>query len=211
MSELKSNGWSSVVVGKWNPAILSPKGIATHIFKNEPDEPLEVMVPLDAQGAPLVVIEGLRVMVNFDRLAVDCEDSNWGSLEKARKYCCNAIDALPITPFTAAGFNVRYELKEPEPEFIDSLVLPIDGRISEQHLTIEGRETVRSIIWGDGVINLNINRVEADIYNIMLNFDKKSANKEELKDWLSVQTDNIKDIVTTILCTIIGACEEGDI
>lgn len=211
MNELKSEGWSSVVAGKWNPAILSPKGIATHIFKKNPDDPFEVMVPLDAQGAPLVVIEGLRVMVNFSRLAIDCDNSNWDSLEKARKYCCEAIDALPITPFMAAGFNVRYKLSDPESEFIDSLVLPLDGRISEEHLTIEGKEIVRSIAWKDGIINLNIKRVEADIYNIMFNFDKKSTDNTELKSWLSLPTNDIKAIVTTILCTIIGICEEGDI
>jgi hypothetical protein len=169
------------------------------------------MVPLDAQGAPLVSIEGLRVMANFERLAIDCENSDWGSLENARKYCCDAIDALPITPLTAAGFNVRYELSDPEPEFIESLVLPIDDRISEENLTIEGRGTIRSITWNDGIINLYIKRVEADIYNISLNFDKKSTDNTELKNWLSVPTDDIKAIVTKILCTIIGICEEGDI
>lgn len=211
MSELKSVGWSSVVAGKWNPAILSPKGIATHIFKKDPDYPIEVMVPLDAQGAPLVVIEGLRIMANFDRLAIDCENSDWDSLEKARKYCCDAIDELPITPFLAAGFNIRYELSDPEQEFIGLLVLPLDDKISEEHLTIEGRGTVRSIAWKDGVINLQIKRVEADIYNIGLNFDKKSTDNTELKNWLNVPTDDIKSIVKKILCTIIRICEEGDI
>jgi hypothetical protein len=132
-------------------------------------------------------------------------------LKKARNKCCEAIDELPKTPVVAAGFNIQYELRDPATEFIDSLKLPLDGKILDQSLEITGKETNRSIEWKDGTINLSIKRVEADYYEILLNFNRKSTDITELKDWLRLETELIKDIVTTILCTIIGACEEGDI
>lgn len=211
MANLEANRWSCVVAGRWNPAILTPKGIATHIFKKEGEIPLEVLVPLDAQGPPLIRIEGLNVAASFKRLAMDCEKSNLESLDNARKYCCNAIDALPLTPLTAAGFNLRFDLNEPDDEFINSLKLPLDDKISEQQLTIEGREIHRSVQWNNGLINIQVARIKADSYNILLNFDKQSADRDELKNWLSVPIDDVKSITETILCLILNICGENEI
>ena len=197
-------------MGRWNPAILTPKGIAQHIFSREGEFPIEVMVPLDAQGPPKVRIDGLSVLANFERLVIECEDS-WVSLESAREYCCKAIDALPLTPLTAAGFNLRFKLSDPESPFVDSLVLPIDDKISENHLTIKGREIHRSVKWENGLINIQISRIQADVYNILLNFDKKSSNSEDLKSWLSTSIEDVKTIATKILCSILEVCEEGDL
>ena len=112
--------------GKWNPAILTPKGIAEQIFNKTDDVPFEVLVPLDTMGPPKVRIEGLLVSANFDRFVIDCEKSDWELLEKSKEYCRKAIDALPKTPVSAAGFNIRYQLEEPAEEFLELLKPSLD-------------------------------------------------------------------------------------
>ena len=195
------------------PCLKKPiKGIATHIFKKTDTTPLEVLVPLDAAQEPAMIkLEGLLVQASFEKLSIDCEKPDWASIEKARKYCCEAIDALPITPLSAAGFNLRYKLQDPEENFISSLVLSLDDKISEQGMSIEGREIRRSIEWQDGTINLQVVRIESNRYEILLNFDKQTADTVELKHWLSISIEEIKTVSTIFLCDILEACKKEEV
>ncbi|MGD9161455.1 MAG: hypothetical protein PVG39_23785, partial [Desulfobacteraceae bacterium] len=156
MTELKAFNWNAVVVGKWNPAILTPKGVAKEIFEKDENEPIDVLVPLDAMSPYKVRIDDLFISADFERLIIDCEKNDWKSLEKAMKYSHKAIDALPKTPLTAAGFNVRYELLEdPEESFFELLEIPLDNLFSDKGLQINRREVRRSLQWEDGLINLH--------------------------------------------------------
>ena len=211
MTKLKTIQWNTVVVGKWNPAILTPKGIASQIFDKKPDEPIEVFVPLNATGPFKVRFDGLSVSAGFDRLIIDCEKSDWETLEKSREYCCKAIEALPKTPLTAAGFNIRYKLDDPTESFIEILSIPLDFKLSDNKLEITRKETHRSFLWNNGAVNLNIVKAESGNYNIMMNFDKTSNNIEELKEWFKTPIDKVKDITKTVICTIFDICEEDEI
>ncbi len=211
MPVIKTISWNSVVVGKWNPAILSPKGIAKEIFEKADNTPIEVLVQLDAMGPIKVKIDNLLISADFDRLVIDCEKSSWDYLENSRNYCVKAIEALPKTPVSAAGFNIRYELSEPKEAFIDLLVLPLDTNISDNGITIERREIRRSLEWENGTINLHVIKDREPNYKILLNFDKKSDVKDELTDWLQKKTDNIKAITKIIMCDVLKTCEKGDI
>jgi len=211
MSEIKTVQWNSVVVGKWNPAILTPKGIADLIFSKPPDEPIEVLVPLNATGPFKVRIDGLLVSADFDRLIIDCDKSNWEAIEKSREYCCQAIDSLPKTPLTAAGFNIRYEISDPDDHFTEILSIPLDASLSDNNLKITGRETRRSFPWNNGGINLHIVKAETENYNFLVNFNKSSNNNDELQAWLRTPINEVKNITKTIICTIFDICEEGKI
>ena len=211
MIELKPVAWNTVIAGKWNPAILTPKGIAEHIFRKTEDTPIEVLVPLDAIGPPKVKIEGLFVSANFDRLIIDCEKNNWEALDKSRKYCCNAIDSLPKTPLSAVGFNIRYEFGEPNSEFLELLKPTLDDSISDNLLEIAEKETRRSLLWKDGTINLHIVMRESTNYQILLNFDRKSVDINILKKWLSLPIKDVQAITKTIMCSVLKTCEEDEI
>jgi hypothetical protein len=208
MSKLIPTVWNTIIVGKWNPAILTPKGIAEQIFKKADDAPIEVLVPLDAMGPPKVLIEGFLVSVNFQQLVIDCEKKDWESLEKSMEYCRNAIDALPKTPVSAAGFNVRYELDDPTEDFLQLLELPLDNNISDNRLEIVQNETRRSLLWEDGNINFHIVKETSKNYKFLLNFDRKSTDIKILKDWLNIPIKDVKDITNKIISSVLKICEE---
>ncbi len=211
MTEIKKDLWNTVVAGRWNPAILTPKGISKLLFKKQDDSPFEVMVPLDAMGPPKVRIDGLLVAANFDRLVIDCVKSDWDSFESSRSYCQKAICELPKTPLSATGYNIRYEIKEPPLGFLDLLNLPLDTSISDQRLDIKKKETRRSIAWKDGFINLHIVKIDSETYSILLNFDRKSDDTENLLQWLGIPIDEIKHITKTIMCSVLKACNESEV
>jgi len=211
MADIKAIQWNSVVVGKWNPAILTPKGIADLIFGKPTNEPIEILVPLNAVGPFKVKIDGLLISVDSDRLIIDCEKSDWETIEKSRQYCCKAIDVLPRTPLIAAGFNIRYELSDPADHFIEILKLPLDASLSDNNLKITGRETRRTFRWTNGNINLHIVKAETEYYNILMNFNRNANDNNKLKEWLNTPIDDVKNITKTIICTIFDICEEDKI
>ncbi len=211
MNELKAFGWNTIVAGRWNPAILTPNGIAQHLFNKTGDVPLEVLVPLDAMGPTKVRLEGLIISANFERLVIDCEKSDWEPLQKSRESCCKAMDALPITPVEAAGYNIRYELEEPTDEFLELLNQSLDDSISDNRLEINKREIQRSLSWEDGSINLQIKKQKSKKYKILLNFDRKSSDSNKLKDWLKIPIEKVQDITNTIICSALKICEEDEI
>ncbi len=211
MTIIKTVSWNSIVVGKWNPAILSPKGIAKEIFEKDNTNPIDVLIPLDTIGPAKVKIDDFVVSVDFDRLVIDCEKSNWEHLEGSREYCIKAMNALPKTPVTAAGFNIRYELSEPFDQFMDLLEMPLDTNISDNAISIGQREIRRSLEWEKGTINLHVIKNREDDYMILLNFEMKSDERKQLTHWLKKTTGTIKKITKTIMCDVLNACEKEDI
>ena len=209
MSGLKHLKWNTVVLGKWNPAILTPQGIAQQIFKKTGDFPIEVRIPLNAMGPPMVQIEGLSISANFDRFVIDCEEGSWESLQKSNEYCRKAIEALPVTPLSAAGYNIRYEVEEPSERFLKLLKSSLDDSISDNGLVIERGEIRRSLSWEGGNINIHITKENS--YIILLNFEKRSIENTILKNWLSTPIEKIKAITKTIMSSVLLICGEEEI
>ena len=209
MSGLKHLVWNTVVLGKWNPAILTPKGIAGLIFDKTGDFPIEVRIPLDAIAPPRVQIEGLVVSANFERFTIDSEKGNWESLQKSKEYCLKAIEALPTTPLSAAGFNIRYELEEPAEKFLELLKPSLDDSISDNGLIIEKSETRRSLGWNEGDINIHI--IKENDYKVLLNFERQSTDKTILKNWLNIPIEHVRTITKTIMCSVLKICREEEI
>ncbi|MDY6951012.1 MAG: hypothetical protein SWE60_05840 [Thermodesulfobacteriota bacterium] len=211
MSKLNPVLWNTVILGNWNPAILTPKGIAKHIFDLPDETPFEVLVPVNAMGQPKVKINGFLVSADFDKLVIDCEKHDWDSLEKSRDYCIGAMNSLPVTPVSAAGFNIRYEMEDPSEDFMELLRPQLDARISDNHLKMVARQIRRSIAWNDGNINLHMTRQEGENYRILLNFHKKSNDRNVIEKWLSTPIEEARKIAQTLICSILELCEEGEI
>jgi hypothetical protein len=211
MSDLKPTVWNAVVAGRWNPAILTPQGIAVQIFGKGKDIPFEVLVPLNAMGPPKVRIDGFSVAANFDKIVVDSAKNDWESLNKSREFCLKAIDELPKTPVSAAGFNIRYDLKDPSAEFIDLVKPPLDNNITDNGFDILNKEIRKTLPWKGGAINLHISKQESLNYQLLLNFDRKSTDNKVLKEWLSIPIEEVRAVTRKIISLVLKICEEEKI
>ena len=192
MSDIKPVEWSAVVAGRWNPAILTPKGIAELIF--EKPSPTTLIVTSD-----------------YTRLIIECEKPDWDSIEKAKGYCCKAIDALPKTPMEAAGFNIRYELKDPDDNFLNVLESPLNSNLSDDGFEIVKRESKRSLSWHDGVINVELLKLDSSGYRINLNFHMSSTDITVLKNWFNINTEDLKEVTKKIITSSLKIDMEANI
>ncbi|MGD1151561.1 MAG: hypothetical protein ABR911_01605 [Syntrophales bacterium] len=205
---LKPVEWNTVVVGSWNPAILTPQGIADILFKKPADVPVEIMVPLDGIGPPRVGIDEQIVTVELGRLVVESKKPEWSGLEQSRRIVLNAIEGLPRTPLSAAGFNVRYCLEGVAAELIELFETKFDALLSDAMIKILGREMRRSLEFNNGIINVHITGFDSTKYNVLMNFEKQSKATKDLVDWLNTGIESVKDIVRKILQDVLKISKE---
>lgn len=195
-------GWEAVVLGNWNRAILSPAGIAQHLFRLEPGTPVEVMVPMAGLEPFKVKYRGTIISADWDRLVVSTETPSLTSLIHDMRIAAHAIEELPKTPLAAAGFNLKYEIEDPPKEFLDLMKCSLDINLSKGQYKIASSGSRRTLEWKDGKINLDIVLGDNGDIRILFNFDRRSTKPEELIEWLNTSEDDIKEVMER-LCGVL--------
>ena len=207
--KLEPTNWSVVLVGRWDPAILSPSGIAKHVFHLAPKTQVQVAVPLDGVSAYLVtnLDSTLTVHVERDRLQIDVLRFDYQSLAQGLLAGVNALEALPMTPFSAVGYNINFTTNELCPELISLTDCPVDKDISEKGYTLSGRSLGRSVQYGDGQINISIGQKD-NSYAVNCNFHLDVRSVEKAKAWLSTSVELIKQEISKIAAFLKVELEE---
>ena len=201
----KPTEWSVVLVGNWNPAILTPVGIAQRLFGLPTGQPIEVLIPLD-QIAPFRVLVGdLVVTASMDRLEITAKEPTYECLEHARKVGIRALDELPVTPVSAAGYNLRFASDKPEADALGLFECGIDAAISDEGFVISERAIRRSLAFGEGQINLSIEYKTDGACAILCNFHLGSRAPEQLKVWLSKPISEVEDKAESLLKRVLKA------
>lgn len=199
--KLEAFDWNVVIAGYWNRAILTPAGIGRRLFNLEEGTPVLVEVPMDGLAPPRVKNEGLTIIAEMGRLFIGADDSKYASLDRARAIAVNAIESLPETPLTAAGFNIRFRVDEPSDKLLAITSCGADTLLSDSAFVIEERTLKRALNWKDGILNLSINQGQS--VRIELNFHRQSSKKEDLTTWLKYSIDDVKETVKIILEKVI--------
>ena len=196
----KPSDWNVVIVGRWNPAILTPGGIKKFVFKMEEAEKVEVAVPLDGLSPYLVKQpeKNITVITDVNRLLIKVENEDYQTLAHAMEAGVNALESLPQTPFIAAGFNIRFKTEESPTEILDICTSTIDAKMGELGHIISARGISRSINYGDGNLNININHIN-NISEVLFNFHRNSNKKDELVSWLHTDVSAVKTEVERII------------
>lgn len=197
---LTSSGWSVVIVGKWNPAILTPAGINKHIFGLEPRTPLPVQIALDGHSPYRVGLpnEEIFVLVDSNQLLFDVVVKDFATLEKSKSLAINALNGLPETPVLAAGWNVNYTNSEVPEKISKIFSTEVDNAFSDEGLSISAHRLGRSFEYNQGVLNMMLTREESG-YSINFNFHMNSRSGSELKEWLATPIENVEQLVDQIL------------
>ena len=197
--------WNVVVRGAWNRAILTPHGVGRLVFGLPKGTPVVVEVPVNVPGSPQRVrYEGIVVSVVPGSLLIEPDPCDYDLLDRARQCACRAMKALSVTPFSAAGFNVRYRSEDPPSDLLRTIQCDVDHIVSELGLKIVGRKLYRTLDWQDGEINLEIDADKEGAVALVLNFHKGSEEHEVLMAWLSLSMDRVKAEVARVLEALPG-------
>lgn len=192
--------WTVTIIGQWNPAILTPAWIRGNLFQLDENTPVELFVALDEMVPVKVRHDGITVQASTGRLLVEVAASDYRRLARAMDIGRRALDGLPRTPFFAAGINIIHEIVDPSPEVMDLFQLPLDLRISDAGYQASGWTVSRAVAFRDGRLNLIAEMSEqADRIKLICNFDCKTKEMESLRNWLSIEADDIENEVKKVL------------
>lgn len=198
---IEALNWNVVVAGYWNPAILTPAGIATRLFGLLEGTPILVEVPMDGLAPYRVRHENLTATAEMGRLVVNADAPKYELLDRAREAAARAIESLPETPLTAAGYNVRVRITDPSDALLAAATCSLDALLSDAAFSIDSRGLRRSLKMGDGVLNLAIQQGK-DV-TVELNFHRQSTRRDELIAWLKLPIREVENAVSLVLEKVI--------
>ena len=198
---LKPVDWSVVIIGRWNPAILTPGGIAKFVFNIQEPDPkrLEIAVPLDGVSPYQVKHpeENIVVLTDANRLLIRLTQMDYDSLGQALGAGIHALGSLPVTPVSAAGFNVSFHTSDCQ-AIMDMVNADVDNILSDLDYQIAARTITRTIKYNDGVINITATG-KSDGQELVFNFHRASTSHEELIKWFEATPVAIEGQVKGIL------------
>jgi hypothetical protein len=195
--------WNVVVAGYWNPAILTPAGIARRLFGLPKGTPIQVEVPMDQLAPYRVKYDGITVTAEMGRLSVLTDSPEYNTLERAMAVAAKAIRDLPETPFSAAGFNLRFNVEDAPNDLLSSIAPPLDGLLSDAGFTIESRSVKRALTFRAGMLNLDILCQKNSEVRVEFNFHRQSTELSQLTEWLSTSIEEVKTTVARILRDVV--------
>lgn len=198
---LKPVDWSVVIIGRWNPAILTPGGISKLVFNIQDPAPkrIEIAVPIDGVSPYQVKHPDQNIVVSTDanRLLIRLTQMDYDSLGQALGAGSNALRSLPVTPVSAAGFNVSFHTADC-PVLMKIVNADVDNVLSDLSYQIAARTITRTIKYNDGVINITVTG-KNDGQELVFNFHRGSTSHEDLIEWLKVTPREIEGKVEEIL------------
>ena len=194
--------WNVVVVGYWNPAILTPSGIARRLFELPKGTPVMVEVPMDGLAPHRVRHDGVIVTAEPSRLTLTTEDPTLGNIERAKCIAARAINALPETPLTAAGFNLRLKVDDVPERLLEDTAAKLDALLSDAGFRITARVLQRSLEYGEGSLNLDVRQAADGEVRVGLNFHRQSSAIQDLCGWLEMPLDAIQKAFSRVLGTV---------
>ncbi len=209
---LEAADWSVVVVGRWNPSILTPAGIARRLFKLEEATAIEVHLAIDVMLPPVVIHDSLTVTVGSQKLSIKPLTHSYARLDRARELARNALISLPETPIVAAGVNVKYIYKRTD-DYMSRVqeitTCELDEAISSLNQKISKRSISRSTPIFDGQLNLSISEDDEEGHvSIHFNFEFISQDVKKQRDWLTLSIADFEEEVRTKLTKTLGFSEE---
>jgi hypothetical protein len=195
--KLVPNGWNVVVLGLWNPGILTPSGIATRLYKLDASTEIGVEIPIDSPGPFRISHAGLGVLVSNRSLTVEAQANTYEALGNAMKISRRALESLPETPVTTAGYNVRYSIEDGVPhELLNLFRTEQDRLLGEKEFAILRCDFIRTVSWRSGRIQFRVTS-EVSSWEFSFNFEA-SGDRARLIEWLAEPVDNVKAKVMEI-------------
>ncbi len=134
------SGWSIVLVGAWNPAILMPPWLGKHVLEQE-DTTVQILLPLAQADQRIFDYSDyqFRLIVRQDRVQVAPMVLSDKALTTCETVVGKLLSLLPHTPITAIGINLAFQAEGAQGQLIEVLT-PSDGDVL-QGLALEPQAT----------------------------------------------------------------------
>lgn len=163
-----------VIVGVWNPAILSPEWVAKHIYDlaEGAEVPGTIELPM-VRGAPArVKIRSVTYVTERSRLVLLPEDTSEDRLNEAETFARKTLDVLRHTPVSALGFNFEFRGAAEEQDVADTFADATSELVANlaDHPTVGERRVGLTATRDLGQVSIN-EFLLADSFRVRFNFN----------------------------------------
>lgn len=182
-------GFNILILGKWNPAVLSPQWIRSNITDSE----VSLAIPISDSEAPTrLSFSNIHLFPTRNFLDARLADVQDGTFTFVGETASKIIGLLRHTPFSAIGINFRFvEVASPE-----SLTLNFQfddaARIPHDKYSLQTSSIHRSFKLGDDdKLNFALKN-DAQETNIEFNFHTDSSDIETIQSKLTAENINAR-------------------
>jgi hypothetical protein len=167
--QVKRDGYSIVIVGRWNPYILTPQWVAEYLFEGKRQIQIEFSLNLDLPNR--YKIHNVLITPTPEKILLSSADNSDESLSEMSKAAVKLCNILQYTPLNAVGINFGYVETEEKETLLDMFRLEkIDDPFSDDGWQIKTREIKRLMIKDNIYVNLSVTLDEATNFNFDFNY-----------------------------------------
>jgi hypothetical protein len=197
------DNWNVVIIGAWNPAILTPAGIREHLFELPSTSSVEVLVPIDGIGPPLVRHGGTQVAVSSDSIILSAQELTVPGITSAIAVGIRAMDVLPRTPLLASGVNFRFAVQDLPTRFVEGMESSLDRSIAALEFHTQEHLLKRKLRYREGELNFEIALRENQSGTVAFNFNRTSTDRNDHRNWLA-NANAMHDVVEKFMEQVLG-------
>lgn len=186
--QLQSEATSLVIIGAWNPAILSPEWLVKEVYKKPEGEQLPVTMEFASIPGmpPRFTIMDTRFIPNIDKLVISPHVFSKEALASIEEKAITILETLPHTPIAGFGENIGFTETNPTPEQLQ--LFRLNDNLAERfHITVENvSTTIKTSLKLNGcILNLSHQFSNGELkINFNFHYEVKSAREavEKLRD-----------------------------
>jgi len=177
---------SLIVVGAWNPAILSPAWILEEVlgYPSVQDVPVQMEFASVPGTMPKVTIEGISYTPALDRFNLYPNELTDARLTSVENQVSRILEIVPHTPVRAFGENFEFVERSPTPEQLR--IFNLQGNQIQECNFINELHSVnikQSYVVDDCILNLNQN-LQDGVLSIKFNFHYEVNNATTARERL---------------------------
>ncbi|MEP7198107.1 MAG: hypothetical protein ABI851_16435 [Saprospiraceae bacterium] len=194
---IKELSYSIVLVGKWNPAILTPLWLGSNLFDDKPS--IEIEFSLNFDVPTRYRVKNIIIAPGIDRVQLLSIDNSDESLSLMESIAIKLCRTLSHTPLVAVGINFAYI----EQKHNDAL-LPLMNFADADKIIDDGWQTsnqsIKRTLQKNGYnINLAISVDEKYNFDFDFNFHYPTTTATLVSECLSGKVIDFKNQATALL------------
>ena len=176
---------SIVLVGSFNPAILTPQWIARNALGVEAGENIQVQMiaPVVGFGAmPQYSFNGITYTPSFQNVTFLLANLDVQGREHVATTIAAILEQLPHTPVVGLGFNFGFTVTTPT-ETLLNLLSP-SGELAESFpdgATTVGRNWGNTLEWGNSIVSVQ-SQLDNEVVSVDVNFHHNVTSANEARE-----------------------------
>ena len=199
---IKDNSFSIVVIGNWNPHILSPQWISKSLFEDKPEVQVQFSLNLDASNR--FIVKNIIFVPSNDRLIIQSSDNSDDSLLLIQETVIKLCKILCHTPIRALGINLGFIHTESNEKLLELINFNDVNDISENDWNIKSSSVKRNIEKNGYNLNLTIEYNSQSEFHFDFNYHYALSEPSKIEEVLNMQIVKFKEVSLSVLNNFYG-------